>query len=104
MQRMSITTRLLAILAVALILFPAPPAAANDRGDRIEVYVVYEAMPDDFERARTAALGAWIVWESDDQPVRILSIPARSLAAVQRGAGVLRVALEDEQDLELPAA
>ncbi len=102
---MTTNTRIAAFLAVAaLSLIPAAKASANHQNDRVEVYVVYESMPDEMERARTAALGARIVWESPDEPVRILSIPASSLAAVQRGPGVLRVALEAERDLELPAA
>ncbi|MDJ0911788.1 MAG: hypothetical protein QNI99_21555 [Woeseiaceae bacterium] len=102
---MMTNTRIAAFLAVAaLSLIPAARASAHHQNDRVEVYVVYESMPDETERARTAALGARIVWESADEPVRILSIPANSLAAIQRGPGVLRVALEAERDLEFPAA
>ena len=98
---MTTNTRIAAFAAVAaLSLIPAARASANHQ----EVYVVYESMPDETERARTAALGARIVWESEDEPVRILSIPASSLAAVQRGPGVLRVALEAERELFYPAA
>lgn len=97
---MMTNTRIAAFLAVAaLSLIPAARASATHQDDRVEVYVVYESMPDEDERARTAALGARIVWESDSEPVRVLSIPASSLAAIQRGAGVLRVALEAERDL-----
>ncbi len=102
---MMTNTRIAAFLAVAaLSLIPAARASAHHQNDRVEVYVVYESMPDETERARTAALGARIVWESADEPVRILSIPANSLAAIQRGPGVLRVALQAERDLELEAA
>ena len=93
-------TRLAAFLAVAaLSLMPDVKASAAPQQERVDVYVVYESMPDEMERARTAALGARIIWESESEPVRLLSIPASSLAAVQRGPGVLRVALESERDL-----
>ncbi len=97
-------TRLAAFLAVAtLSLMPVAKSAAAPQQDRVDVYVVYESMPDETERARTAALGARILWESDSEPVRRLSIPASSLVAVQRGTGVLRVSVESEQDLPAPA-
>ncbi len=102
--KMLSNTRLAAFLAVAaLSLTPAERSSASPQKDRVDVVVYYSAMPDEAERARTAALGAWIRWESDIEPVRGLSVPAQSLAAIRRGTGVRQVTLNSEAELPAPA-
>ena len=83
---------LIAACAAVLTLFLAiSTVQAEPARDRVDVVVVYDAIPGELERARTAALGARINCEFDNLPMRALSIPAHMLDAVRQGKGVRSV-------------
>lgn len=73
-------------------------AAAPAGHEQIDVIVVYDAIPGEAERTRTAALGARINREFANLPMRALTIPARSMDLMTRGSGVRFVAPDRQID------
>ena len=85
------TQRIAAVAAILFLFLSTLAAPAAAAGDRVRVVVVYESMPGEAERARTAALGARIACEFDNLPIRVLSVDANTIDAIGLGDGVTRV-------------
>lgn len=76
----------------------SPQAAEHARKggvDKVDVIVMYHAMPDQAERDRTAALGAETYREFDRLPMRALQVPELALDGLAKENGVRFVAMDD---------
>ncbi len=85
---------LLAMLAIGLLAAgPSSAAAGNAKGtNKVDVIVVYKAMPDQAEKDRARGLGAQVRRDFDNLPMRALSIPEHALERLGKGKGVSFVA------------
>lgn len=93
-------------LALALPALGAPPegrmseqAAAHANGgggaQKVDVIVVYEAMPDKAEHDRATRLGAEVRRAYGRFPMRAMRVPAKALHGLAKGKSVRHIALDE---------